>query len=121
MATLSTTVRQQLWRGIMRYWSRQLAATAFTYLPHNASSRFQGYGWVGLVAVAPAHRGRALGTYINACAVTAAFAQLGATHVYEQVSATNTPSRRMVESSGLTLHPVMKAGLAVRGTEKFTR
>ncbi len=30
MAALSATVRQQLWRGIMRYWSRQLAATAFT-------------------------------------------------------------------------------------------
>lgn len=28
MATLSTTIRQQIWRGVMRYWSASLTALA---------------------------------------------------------------------------------------------
>jgi hypothetical protein len=98
-----------------------LAATSFTYMPHNPFSRFRSFAWVGLVAVAPSYRGRSVGTYVNACATATAFARFGATIVYELVGATNMPSRRMVESCGLALHPDFKSGLASVGTEKFTR
>lgn len=30
MAALADTVRQQIWRGIMRYWSREGGTAAFT-------------------------------------------------------------------------------------------
>ena len=99
----------------------ELAATSFTYLPHNSFSRFSGFAWVGLVAVAPAYRGRSIGTYINACATTAAFTAFDATVVYELVTATNIPSRRMVEACGLALHPYLKSGLASTGKGMFTR
>jgi Acetyltransferase (GNAT) family len=98
-----------------------LVATSFTYMPHNSSSEFRGFAWVGLVAVAPAYRGRSIGTYMNACATTAAFTRFGATLVYEQVTATNTPSRRVVEACGLALHPNLKSGLASTGKGMFTR
>jgi hypothetical protein len=100
---------------------QEIVATSFAYMPHNVFSRFRGFAWAGLVAVSPVHRGKQLGTYINACAVAAAFTELGASTVYEQVSATNTASRRMVEASGLTLHPDLKSGLASTGTDIFTR
>lgn len=98
-----------------------LVATSFVYMPHNSFSPFRTYAWGGLAAVSPAHRGKSLGSYINACAAAMAFEQLGATVFYEQVAATNIPSRRMVEACGLTLHPHLKSGLASTGAEKFTR
>lgn len=98
-----------------------LVATSFAYMPHNSFSPFHTYAWGGLAAVSPTHRGKSLGIYINACAAVTAFEQLGATVCYEQVAATNIPSRRMVEACGLTLHPYLKSGLASTGTEKFTR
>ena len=97
-------------------------AAAHAYLPHNAFSDFRGYAWGGLVAVAESHRGRRLGNYVNASAVARAVRDLGATHIYEQVSATNTPSRRMVESCGLRQDPGVLAGIAVpRDGVRFTR
>jgi RimJ/RimL family protein N-acetyltransferase len=98
-----------------------IAATAHTYLPHNASSRFHQYAWAGLVAVAPEMRGKSLGRYINACAVAAAFTDLGASTVYELVHETNEASRRMVESCGLRLDPLHKTGAATTGPDRFTR
>ena len=77
-------------------------AVAHAYLPHNRFSPYEGYAWGGLVTVVERHRGKGqgLGKYLNALMVAAAFDRLGATHVYEPVSATNQPSRRMVESCG---------------------
>jgi hypothetical protein len=98
-----------------------IAATAHTYLPHNPSSRFHQYAWAGLVAVAPEMRGRSLGRYINACAVVAAFTDLGARIVYELVHETNEASRRMVVSCGLRLDPLHKTGAATTGPHRFTR
>ncbi len=100
---------------------QEIVATSFAYMPHNEFSPFRDFAWAGLVAVSPRHRGKQLGTYINGCAVVAAFAELGASTVYEQVSATNTASRRMVEASGLSLHPDLKSGLASTINEVFTR
>ncbi len=97
-------------------------AAAHAYMPHNAFSDFRGYAWGGLVAVAESQRGRRLGNYANACAVARAVRNLGATHVYELVSATNIASRRMVESCGLRHDPGVLAGIAVpRGGDRFTR
>lgn len=38
----------------------------------------------------------------NACMIVSVFCDLGATHVYDLVSASNLPSRRMVTSCGLS-------------------
>lgn len=99
-----------------------VAAAAHGYLPHNVHSPFHRYAWGGLVAVAEAHRGKGLGTYINARMIVSVFRDLGATHVYELVSASNAPSRRMVESCGLRLEPSLACGSAApnQGT-RFTR
>jgi hypothetical protein len=95
---------------------------AHAYLPHNAFSNFRGYAWGGLVAVAESQRGRRLGNYINARAVVGAIRDLGATHIYELVSATNVPSRRMVESCGLRHEPAFLSGMAVPADGgRFTR
>jgi len=98
-----------------------VAATAHTYLPHNPSSAFHDHAWAGLVAVSPALRGKSLGRYINACAVVAAFADLGASVVYELVHESNPASRRMVESCGLRAQPAYKTAAATAGQERFTR
>jgi hypothetical protein len=50
------------------------------------------------------------------------FADLDADHIYELVTASNAPSRRMVESCGLRLDPTIVSGMAVPGDSgRFTR
>jgi hypothetical protein len=47
---------------------------------------------------------------------------LQATHIYELVSATNAPSRRMVEACGLRLEPDLVCGIAMPNEgSRFTR
>jgi Acetyltransferase (GNAT) family len=97
-------------------------AAAHGYLPHNGFSAFHRHAWGGLVAVAESHRGMGLGSFINARMVTDVFARLGATHICELVSATNIPSRRMVESCGLSHDPSLVCAIATLGDgSKFTR
>ena len=99
-----------------------IAAAAHGYLPHNAYSPYHHHAWGGLVAVADSQRGKGLGNYINARMIVSVFRDLDATHVYELVSASNIPSRRMVESSGLRLEPALVCGLAVpNDSARFTR
>src|SRR5690606_358391 len=99
-----------------------IAAAAHGYLPHNDHSQYRRYAWGGLVAVADSQRGKGLGTYINARMIVGAFSDLDATHVYELVSASNIPSRRMVESCGLRHEPALVCGLATStDSARFTR
>lgn len=88
-------------------------AAAHGYLPHNAFSQHHRYAWGGLVAVAEAQRGKGIGAYINAHMITRVFRDLQATHIYELVSSTNLPSRRMVEACGLRHEPNLVCGVAV--------
>jgi RimJ/RimL family protein N-acetyltransferase len=97
-------------------------AAAHGYLPHNVFSPFHHYAWGGLVVVAESCRGAGLGANINARLVSRAFSDLGATHIYELVSATNLPSRRMVEACGLRHEPHLICGVAtVEDAATFTR
>jgi RimJ/RimL family protein N-acetyltransferase len=98
-----------------------IIATAHAYRPHNIFSPFHDVAWGGLVAVAESQRGRKLGSYVNAMIVRAAFERLDAGRIYELASATNLPSRRMIESCGLKLEPKLKSGNATAFKEKFTR
>jgi hypothetical protein len=97
-------------------------AAAHGYQPHNVHSVHHGHAWGGLVAVAEAHRGKSLSTSINARMVVSVFRDLEASHIYELVSATNVPSRRMVEACGLRLDPGLVCGIAMpHEGERFTR
>lgn len=99
-----------------------IVAAAHGYLPHNAFSPHARYAWGGLVAVAPEQRGRGLGNFINARMIVDVFHGLDATHVYELVSPTNLPSRRMVMSCGLRPDPSHVCGIAVPSDGvRFTR
>jgi hypothetical protein len=99
-----------------------VVAAAHGYLPHNAYSEFHGYAWGGLVAVAETQRGKWLGNYVNARMIVSVFRDLDATHVYELVSVTNIPSRRMVGSCGLRHEPALVCGIATRNdSAHFTR
>lgn len=99
-----------------------IAAAAHGYLPHNTHSPYHRHAWGGLVAVTEGQRGKGLGNYINAWMILSVFRDLGATHIYELVSASNMPSRRMVEACGLRLEPSLICGMATpsEGT-RFTR
>ena len=78
--------------------------------------------WGGLVAVAEEARGHGLGTFINAAHLADVFGELDTTHVYELVSATNLPSRRMVEACGLRLERSLVGGAATpTGSGRYTR
>ena len=97
-------------------------AAAHAYLPHNAFSRYHSYAWGGLVSVAQTQRGKGVGSFINARVIVSAFERLGASHVYELISAANLPSRRMAEACGLRHEAGLVCGVAVReGGVKFTR
>ncbi|MBX3597154.1 MAG: GNAT family N-acetyltransferase [Rhizobiaceae bacterium] len=102
--------------------NRTVFAAAHGYFPHNALSNYYRYAWCGLVAVADSQRGRGLGNYINARMIVSVFRDLGATHLYELVSATNIPSRRMVASCGLHAEPSLVCGIATpNDSARFTR
>lgn len=90
----------------------KIVATSHAYMPHSAHSPYHRHAWGGLVAVGESQRGRGLGNYVNARMIVSVFRDLDATHVYELVSATNVPSRRMVESCGLRPEPTLVCGLA---------
>lgn len=98
----------------------RIVAVAHAYRPHNDHGGFGGWAWGGLVAVAPDHRGGGLGRFVNARMIEVGIDRLDASHVYEQVAATNVPSRRMVEASGLRLDPRWRSGIAVRDGGRFT-
>jgi len=98
-----------------------IVATAHAYRPHNAHSPYHTTAWGGLIAVAESQRGRKLGTYVNAMMIRAAFEQLAVDRIYELASATNIPSRRMIEACGLSMEPNLKAATAGPQGEKFTR
>ena len=99
-----------------------IVAAAHGYLPHNAHSPYHRYAWGGLVAVADSQRGKGLGNYINARMIVSVFNDLGATHVYELVSASNVPSRRMVASCGLRHERGLVCGIATpNDSARFTR
>ncbi len=91
--------------------SGAVVAAAHGHFPHNEHSAHHRKAWGGLVAVAEAQRGRGLGTAVNALMIREIFA-LGATHIYELVSSSNLPSRRMVEACGLRVEPSLVCGIA---------
>lgn len=65
---------------------------------------------------------RGLGNYINARMIVSVFRDLDATHVYELVSASNAPSRRMVMSCGLRQEQGLGCGIAMpNDSAHFTR
>lgn len=97
----------------------EIAATAYGYLGHNEFSPFRRTAWGGLVAVSPKHRGKRLGNLVNAMMISRCFEQLDAEAVYELVSATNLPSRHMVQACGLRLSG-MTCGLGTAGADRFT-
>lgn len=102
--------------------SGTIVATAYGYLGHNPFSPYQAHAFGGLVAVSEAHRGKKLGVFANAVMVSRVFSILKASHVYELVTETNLPSRRMVEACGLVLDPTVKAGVATLADgARFTR
>ncbi|MEN3792722.1 GNAT family N-acetyltransferase [Fulvimarina sp. MAC3] len=99
-----------------------VVAAAHGYLPHNRFSPFHRYAWGGLVAVADTQRGKRLGNYVNARMIAYVFRDLNATHIYELVSASNLPSRRMVGACGLHYEPALVCGIATpRESSRFTR
>ena len=99
-----------------------LAAVAHACLSYNKYSQYNRWAWGGLVAVSPSHRGMGLGKYVNAKMVSECFSRLDADSIHELVAASNIPSRKMVEASGLRLDPTVKCGIAMSGCEeRFTK
>lgn len=96
-------------------------ATAHGYRPHGPESPHHRLAWVGLVATAPAWRGRGLGRYINARAARLCLTDLGADGIYELVSADNAASAAMVRACGLALDPTHVSGIATAQAGRFTR
>jgi len=98
-----------------------LSAVAHGYFPHNVHSPHHRNAWGGLVAVASDQRKKGLGKFVNARLIANCITELGAGMVHQFVAPSNTPSRKMVESSGLKLEPNLLCGLAVAENERFTR
>ena len=99
-----------------------LAAAAHCYFSYNRFSPYKKWAWGGLVAVSPKHRGMGLGKFVNAKMVSECFSRFDADCIHELVAATNMPSRKMVEASGLRLDPALKCGIAMVGGEgRFTK
>jgi hypothetical protein len=101
--------------------NNDLSAVAHTCFAYNKFSEYNRCAWGGLVAVSPSHRGLGLGKFVNAKMVFECFSCLDADGIHEFVAASNIPSRKMVEASGLRLDPTVKCGIAMSGSgERFT-
>ena len=99
-----------------------LVATAYGYLAHNDFSRYRSHAFGGLACVSDRYRGKGLGAYVNALLVLKVFEELDAEWIYEMISVTNLPSRRMAEACGLVLDPTLTACVATRADQpRFTR
>lgn len=99
-----------------------LAAVAHAYLSYNKYSQYNRCAWGGLVAVSPSHRGMGLGKFVYAKMVYECFSRLDVESIHERVAASNIPSRKMVEASGLRLDPTVKCGIAMsNGEERFNQ
>ena len=90
----------------------EIVAMAYGYFAHNDHSEHSNTGWGGLVAVDANHRGNGLGVQVNAEMVRSCITKLGAHSFYEQVSAENKISQRMVERCGLKLDTTVLCGIA---------
>ena len=108
VAEFSVGCREPVRTIILRDGTGRVVATALGHRAHRPASRFRDYLFAGAVAVAPAHRGRGLGRYVNA---------LMATRVLHERLA----SRRVVEASGLRRDPGVLAAAVSAGKAKFTR
>lgn len=97
-----------------------VVATAFGYFPYNQYSKWASTAWGGLVSVDEAQRRKKLGVHVNALMVRGCIDRLGATEVQEYAAATNMPSRKMIERSGLELNPDLVSGVATLGKTRFT-
>lgn len=97
-----------------------IVATAFCYFSHNKFSANQFNAWGGLIAVDESQRGKRLGVWVNTKMVRDSIETLNAQQIYELVSATNIPSRKMVERCGLQLDPTVKCGIATASNKRFT-
>lgn len=97
-----------------------VVATAFGYFPYNQHSKWSSTAWGGLVSVDEAKRGMKLGVHVNALMVRGCVDRLGAKEVQEYAAATNIPSRKMIERSGLELDPDVVSGIATSGSGRFT-
>ena len=98
---------------VIRDRSGAIVATAYGYFAHNIKSRYHQTGWGGLVAVSSKHRGNGLGVIVNAAMLRCCIQKFGAKDFYEQVSAENHISQRMVKRCGLTLDESVLCGLAI--------
>lgn len=98
-----------------------VAATGFAAMTHNRFSPFHGVAWVGLIAVAPALRGQAMGKYVDALSNLVAIDQLGAIGTMEFVAQDNTPSRRMLEACGLRQVPEVSVTMFSKTDNRLTR
>ncbi|MGX1501169.1 hypothetical protein ACSSV1_006238 [Labrenzia sp. MBR-25] len=98
----------------------KIVGTAFGYYPYNQYSRWSSTAWGGLVSIDESQRGKRLGLLINALMVWGCVEKLGAQAVQEYAAATNEPSRRMIERSGLRLDPSIVCGIATTGSARFT-
>ena len=100
----------------------EVVATAHGYMPHNSFSAYHRHAWGGLVAVVERYRGKGLGKLVNALMIDRVFRELAASHVYDLVSSSNHPSRRMVEACGLRLEPALTCGIATpHESGRFTK
>ncbi|KAA9384288.1 GNAT family N-acetyltransferase [Neorhizobium galegae] len=91
------------------------------FWPHHRYA-WGGLTWGGLVAVTEAHRGQGLGKTVNAMMIDQVIRNFGASHIYELISASNIPSRRMVEACGLRLEPSLTCGIATpQESKRFTK
>jgi hypothetical protein len=100
----------------------KIVATAFGYFPYNQFSKWSSTAWGGLVCVDETQRGMKLGAHVNALMVRACVDRLGAKEVQEFAAATNIPSRKMIERSGLEIDPLVMSGIAtsIAASVRFT-
>lgn len=106
---------------VLRDNARNIVATGFAAMTHNQFSPFEGAAWVGLIAVSPDWRGRALGTRVDAITNLIAVERLGATATMEFVAQDNLPSRRMLETCGLRQREGRTVAMLSTSSARLTR
>ncbi|MDC1286699.1 GNAT family N-acetyltransferase [Gammaproteobacteria bacterium] len=112
LPTMTTCIRNE---------QGHMVATAMANCRYHARSRFADHLFQGSVSVSPDHRGKRLGNYVSASVFLDSHVAFGWKTALSQAMPTNVPSRRMIESCGLTKDAGLVTIAIIKQGQSITR
>lgn len=99
----------------------ELAGCASATMRYHPESPMSGWLFAGSVSIAPKHRGKGLGLFVNAALLIESYAHFGWVSVLEQARASNAASVAMIKRCGMMEDPAKVTIGVITNGKYFTR